>query len=175
MNKKYQLKILVVLLLLNVGSNAFAEQEVKKLTATARKPAIILPNQPLQYDFQFDKGSDLKAWLRDNGDLYVAGYIRHNHFRCGVYQLGVQFGSGDGCVNVKWYSEPIYVSRHRQCNQAIYHHDGYDNDPKLADKFDHITCAQLTIKCEGTCGVADIPMGGGQPSGADGLQSGPFK
>jgi hypothetical protein len=101
--------------------------------------------------------------------MYVAGYIRHNHFRCGTYQLGIQFGSGNGCVNVKWYSEPVYVSRHRQCNQAVLHHDGYQNDPKLANKFDEITCAQLLIKCDGVCGVADIPMGDGS-SGSSGLK-----
>lgn len=160
MMKKHLLYLFILLLTASVCTGAFAE-EVKKLTAIAKKPTLVLPGQPLEYDFLFDKPSDLKAWLRDNGDMYVAGYIRHNHFRCGTYQLGVQFGGGDGCVNVKWYSNPVYVSRHRQCNQAVLHHDGYQNDPKLASKFADITCAKLLIKCDGVCGVADIPMDGG--------------
>jgi len=165
MIKKHLLNVFILLLLVGACDSAFSE-EVKKITAPAKKPSVILPNQPLQYDFQFDKASDLKAWLKDNGDFYVAGYIQHNHFRCGTYQLGIQFGSGDGCVNVKWYSEPVYVSSHRQCNQAVYHHDGYQSDPKLAENFTEITCAQLLLKCEGVCGITDIPKSGETSRGA---------
>ena len=160
MIKKRLLNFLVMSLIV-VAWNAANSEEVKKLSAVAKKPVVVMPNDPVQYNFLFDKASDLKAWLRDNGDIHVEGFIKHNHFRCGTYQLGVQFGSGDGCVNLKWNSEPIYVSRRTQCNQALLHHEGYQNDPKLAGKFNEITCAQLLIKCDGVCGVTDIPMSGG--------------
>lgn len=150
----------IVLLLLYVSalliSDAFAD-ELKKISAPAKKPALVLPNDPKQLDFLFDKSSDMKAWVRENGDLFIEGFIRHNHFRCGTYQLGIQFGKGDGCANVQWYSDPVYVSHKRQCNQAVLHHNGYQNDPNVVAKFDEITCAQLFIKCEGVCGTADIP------------------
>lgn len=150
----------IVLLLLYVGaffiSNVLAD-DLKKISAPARKPAVVLPSDPKQLDFVFDKSSDMKAWIRENGDLFIEGFIRHNHFRCGTYQLGIQFGKGDACANVEWFSEPVYVSHKRQCNQAVLHHDGYQNDPKVVAKFNEITCAQLFIKCEGVCGTADIP------------------
>ncbi|MCG6969638.1 MAG: hypothetical protein LJE85_07725 [Gammaproteobacteria bacterium] len=132
---------------------------MKKVTALAKKPALVLPNDPKQLDFVFDKASDLKAWLRENGDFLLEGYIRHNHFRCGTYELGIQFGKGDGCVNVEWLTQPVYISRHRQCNQAVLHHDGAANVPELAGKFNEVTCGQLFIRCNGVCGMADIPTG----------------
>ncbi len=133
---------------------------LKKLTAVAKKPVLILPNDIPQLDFVFDKPSDLKAWLRDNGNFLLEGYIRHNHFRCGTYELGIQFGVGDGCVNVEWLSEPMYISRQRQCNQAVLHHDGSGNVPEAAARFNEVSCAQLYIKCDGVCGTADMPAAG---------------
>ncbi|WP_455209919.1 hypothetical protein [Kaarinaea lacus] len=142
------------------GANA---ETVKKISAVAKKPPLVLPKDQPQLDFVFDKASDLKAWLRDNGDFLLEGYIRHNHFRCGTYQLGIQFGIGDGCVNVEWLATPVFVSRHRQCNQAVLHHDGTGNVPEAAAKFSEVTCAQLHIKCDGVCGTADMPKSSDSP------------
>lgn len=159
--------IVVPLLVMGVWNSAGAEV-LKKITAVAKKPALVLPNDPLQLDFVFDKASDLKALLKENGDFLLEGYIRHNHFRCGTYQLGIQFGKGDGCVNVEWLSQPVYVSRQRQCNQAVLHHDGSANVPEVATSFNKVTCAQLLIKCDGVCGVTDIPMST-EPSSSSGV------
>ena len=158
MNNKSCIYLIVGLLMGCIWGNANAG-ELKNLTAVAKKPAFVLPKDPKQLDFLFDKASDLKAWLRENGDFLVEGYIRHNHFRCGTYQLGIQFGTGDGCVNVEWLAEPVYISRHRQCNQAVLHHDGSGNVPEAAAKFSEVTCAQLSIKCDGVCGTAGMPSG----------------
>ena len=141
--------------------------ELKKITAVAKKPPLVLPNDTPQLDFQFDKASDMKAWLKDNGDFLLQGYIQHNHFRCGTYELGIQFGKGDGCVNVEWFAQPVYVSRQKQCNQAVLHHDGAANVPEVAGKIDQVTCAELHIRCEGVCGIAAIPSNTGFPSSGE--------
>ena len=163
MIKKSFLYLIMSLFIASVWGVANAGS-LKKLSAVAKKPVLILPNDIPQLDFVFDKPSDLKAWLRDNGSFMLQGYIRHNHFRCGTYQLGIQFGVGDGCVNVQWLSDPIYISRHRQCNQSVLHHDGAGNAPEAAAKFSEVSCAQLFIKCDGVCGTADMPKAG-DPSG----------
>lgn len=145
-----------------LGINNYSiAQEVKKISALAKKPAFVLPDQPAQWDFLFDKASDTKAWLRDNGELFIEGFIQHNHFRCGTYELGIQFGKGDGCANVEWLSDPIYVSHKRQCNQAVLHHKGYQKAPAMVEKFNQVTCGQLLIRCEGTCGIGKTPSSGG--------------
>jgi hypothetical protein len=156
MIKKSFLYLVILFLTVGVWGAANADS-LKKITAVAKKPVLVLPNDKPQLDFVFDKPSDLKAWLRDNGNFLLEGYIRHNHFRCGTYQLGIQFGIGEGCVNVQWLSEPIYISRHRQCNQSVLHHDGSGNVPEAAAKFKEVSCAQLYIKCDGVCGTADMP------------------
>jgi|GEM_PF-787419 len=163
MTNKSVFYLAILFFTLSVCSSANSES-LKKITAVAKKPALVLPNDPVQLDFVFDKASDLKAWLRDNGNFLLQGYIRHNHFRCGTYQLGIQFGMGDGCINVEWMAEPVYVSRHRQCNQAVLHHDGSGNIPEAAANFNKVTCAQLFIKCDGICGTADMPSPGDSPS-----------
>lgn len=152
-------------LVLSAGA---ASDTLKKITALAKKPPLVLPNDPLQLDFVFDQPSDLKAQLRENGNFFLQGYLRHGQFRCGVYELGIQFGKGDGCVNVEWFSEPVFVSRERQCNQAVLHHKGAGDMPEIAGRFNEVTCAQLHIKCEGVCGLADMPKSNDSPS--DGLR-----
>jgi hypothetical protein len=159
MIKKSFLYLAILFLTASICGAVNAET-LKKLTAVAKKPVLVLPNDIPQLDFVFDKPSDLKAWLRDNGNFLLEGYIRHNHFRCGTYQLGIQFGVGDGCANVDWLSEPIYISRERQCNQAVLHHDGSGNVPEAAARFGEVSCAQLFIKCDGVCGTADMPRAG---------------
>jgi hypothetical protein len=163
MIKKSFLYLVILFFTAGVCGTAIAET-VKKFTAVAKKPSFVLPKDKPQLDFVFDKASDMKAWLQDNGNFLLQGYIRHNHFRCGTYQLGIQFGIGDGCVNVEWLAEPIYISRQRQCNQAVLHHDGSGNVPEAAAKFNEVTCAQLYIKCDGVCGTADMPNASDSPS-----------
>lgn len=160
MTKKRLFQIVILSLVINVWWGTAFCGEIKKITAVAKKSPQVLPNDPKQLDFVFDKPSGLNAWLRDNGDVYVEGYIRHNHFRCGTYQLGIKFGKGEGCVNVQWLSDPVYTGGRRQCNQAVLHHDGYQHVQLAEGKFDEVTCAQLSIKCEGVCGITDIPRGG---------------
>jgi hypothetical protein len=130
---------------------------VKKISAVAKKPAIVLPGEPSQLNFTFDKANDIHGWLRENGVVFVEGFLNHNHLRCGVYELGVRFGKGDGCVNVEWLTDPVYVSRERQCNQAVLHHRGYQKVPLVVAHFNEVTCAQALIECEGVCGLGEAP------------------
>jgi hypothetical protein len=140
---------------------ALAAETIKKIAAVAKKPALVLPGEPAQLDFVFDKANDIKGWLRDNGDIYIEGYLNHNHLRCGTYELGIQFGKGNGCVNVEWLTEPKYVSHKRQCNQAVLHHRGNQKVPEIVPHFKDVTCGQLLIRCEGTCGLGAAPRAPG--------------
>ena len=134
--------------------NVFAAKEVsvKKISAPAIKPSGWLPGEPPKLDFLFDKTNDVKGWVRDNGELYMEGWIKHNHLRCATYRIGVQFGKGSPeCVNVEWLTEPKFVSNKQQCNQAVLNHRGYDSVPAVKELFNEITCAQAVISCEGVC------------------------
>jgi len=123
----------------------------KELKAPARSGMEWDPDGKLtRIDFKFD---DASAWLRSNGDWYIKGEVQHTRLRCATYQLGMRFGHGNpACVNVKWLTEPRYVTSKKQCNAAIVPHEGGDNDPALASEFENITCAVRLIRCsDGAC------------------------
>ncbi len=62
----------------------------------------------LDFDFRVD---DSHAWINDDGDFQVSGWIKHTGLRCATYSMGVRFGVGaPGCLNVEWITEPLFVT-----------------------------------------------------------------
>ncbi|WP_455219822.1 hypothetical protein, partial [Kaarinaea lacus] len=109
--------ILVVGLL---GMTAAAEEQktvIKKYSAVARKSIDFgSGGLPQKLDFRFDSAT---AWLRENGEFGLEAEIKHNGLLCGDYEVGIRFGIGvPQCTNVSWISEPYYISRKKQCNNA---------------------------------------------------------
>ncbi|MDH5326118.1 MAG: hypothetical protein OEZ68_17550 [Gammaproteobacteria bacterium] len=102
--------------------------------------------------FEFQGADPSKAWLKQNGQWQIEAWVRHNHFRCGHYQLGVRFGQGEpACLNVKWLTDPVFISNKRQCNNSVIHHKGSESSEELEKLFSKITCAEQVIKCVGIC------------------------
>ena len=118
--------------------------------AEARKSTQWTPKaEDARVDFNF---GDITAWLRADGNWYIEGWVNHGALRCGTYQLGIRFGTGQpGCSNVTWLTEPRFVTRQRQCNNARMRHAGGDEDFSIKADFNRITCAERVIKCTGTC------------------------
>lgn len=105
----------------------------------------------VRLDFDFREGES-RAWLNQDGDLQIQGWIKHRGLLCATYRMGLRFGSGaPACQNVTWLTEPIYLSSQLQCNNARVSHLGSDNLPELATKLDRITCAERVIHCTGNC------------------------
>lgn len=124
---------------------------LKLLTAAAQRP-VKMPGDNTKIFFSFDENAELKAWLRDNGDWHLEGWIKHNRFRCGSYRLGLRFGKGNfSCANVNWMTETQFIGKKTQCNQSQMHHSGYNTSPSISSLTHEITCAQLVIQCSGTC------------------------
>lgn len=105
----------------------------------------------VRLDFDFREGES-RAWLNQDGDLQVQGWIKHRGLLCATYRMGVRFGSGaPACQNLTWLTEPIYLTSQLQCNGARVSHLGSDNLPALASQLDRITCAERVILCTGNC------------------------
>ena len=106
-------------------------------------------SQASRWDFDFGDG---KALLRKDGTWEVEALISHGGLRCGTYRLGVRFGAGKpGCLDVNLFSEPIYVTRQKHCNNADRPHLGDGYDALFSDTLDDITCAERVIRCTGLC------------------------
>ena len=102
-------------------------------------------------DFDFRTGEST-AWLNDSGDFHVHGWLPHRSLLCATYRMGVRFGVGaPGCLNVKWVSDPIYVTSQYQCNGARVEHDGGDAAPEIGAQIAKITCAERVVRCSGSC------------------------
>jgi hypothetical protein len=134
-----------------VSADSQSKPVFKKYSAVAHKPMDFgSPNLPKKLEFRFDGA---KAWLRDTGDFGVDAEIKHQWLLCGTYEVGIRFGIGSpgSCTNVSWVTEPQYISRRKQCNNAWMAHAGNGNSIDAANDFPRITCAQLLIKCTGKC------------------------
>ena len=130
------------------GAPAIAD-EVRKLATEPRRTSDVGGTGSARLDFFF---GDVRAWLREDGNWHIEGNIEHRGALCGDYELGIQFGIGSpGCANVEWMGKPAYVTRRRQCNNALLNHSGGDVDPAAAASFNRITCAQRLIRCTGNC------------------------
>ncbi len=106
-------------------------------------------SQASRWDFDFGDG---KALLRKDGTWQIEALISHGGLRCGTYRLGVRFGAGKpGCLDVNWFSKPIFVTRQKHCNNAERPHLGDGYDALFADTFEDVTCAERVIRCTGLC------------------------
>ena len=102
-----------------------------------------------QLDFKF---ANAKATLRQNGYIFIEGTVTHKGLLCGTYSGGIRFGKGNpGCVDVKWLTDPVYLTSHKQCNNAMLPHSGAGVDSYAAENFNEITCGQFLLKCKGIC------------------------
>lgn len=102
-----------------------------------------------QLDFRY---ANARATLRQNGTIVIEGNVTHKGLLCATYYGGIRFGKGNpGCVDVKWITEPIYLTKQKHCNNAMLPHSGADVDPSAAENFKEITCGQLLLKCKGNC------------------------
>lgn len=102
-------------------------------------------------DFDFHAGEST-AWILDNGDFHFHGWIPHSGLLCATYRVGLRFGEGaPGCLNVKWITEPIFVTSQYQCNGARMEHDGGDTVPEVGALVTRITCAERVVRCSGSC------------------------
>ena len=134
------------------AGNAFpAEQPLEPdesgVSAPSR-PTYSLDASPRinRLDFDFRAGES-KAWLNDNGDFHLHGWILHRGLLCATYRMGVRFGIGaPGCLNVEWISDPIYVTSQYQCNGARVEHDGGDTAVEIGEQVGKITCAERVIR-----------------------------
>ena len=124
-------------------------ENVRKLTAPAKKPALLLPNETAKLSFDF---GEFKASVTASGEMRVKGWVSHSRVRCADYAVGLRFGQGErACTNVKWLTDPIYLSFKRHCNSAKLEHDGFETDPAIKADFSKITCAQRLLRCSGVC------------------------
>ena len=102
-------------------------------------------------DFDFRVG-DSHAWINDDGDFQVSGWIKHTGLLCATYSMGVRFGVGaPGCLNVEWITEPLFVTSDIQCNDARVEHAGGDTDAGLGKRLATITCGERVVRCTGNC------------------------
>ena len=140
--------LIMVILPFNTYSDS-----VKFVTAEAVKVSPFLGGEMGQkLEFNFQGVNEGKAWLKQTGQWQIEAWIKHPHFRCAHYRLGMQFGKGaPGCLNVKWLKNPVYISDKRQCNNVSVHHSGIYEDSELAEVFSGLTCARQVIKCRGVC------------------------
>jgi hypothetical protein len=107
--------------------------------------------KPERLDFDFRAG-DSHAWINDDGDFQVSGWIKHTGLLCATYRMGVRFGVGSpGCLNVEWISEPMFVTTESQCNDARVEHTGGDTNAGLGKRLATITCGERVVRCGGNC------------------------
>jgi len=107
--------------------------------------------KPQRLDFDFRAG-DSHAWINQDGDFQVSGWIKHTGLLCATYRMGLRFGVGSpGCLNVEWITEPRFVSTEVQCNDARVEHTGGDTDPGFGKRVATITCGERVIRCTGNC------------------------
>jgi hypothetical protein len=142
--------LLLTLLLLALGREGWAEEEVRKLSTEGRRsPGVATPNAPARMDFLF---GDVRGWLLSDGNWHIEGIVQHRGALCAEYRLGMQFGIGSpGCANVEWITDEDYATYGRQCNNAPVQHSGGSNSPVAAQRFERITCAQRLLECNGNC------------------------
>jgi len=110
---------------------------------------LSMPGDEQAHEFAYTTG---KVRLTAAGDWKVEAWIQHAGLLCGTYRIGVQFGVGSqGCQDVKWLEQPVFVTRSRQCNSAIASHTGYGETPQIAGQFNAISCARRVLRCSGKC------------------------
>lgn len=102
-------------------------------------------------EFRFGTRGD-QGWLARNGEMYLDAWVQHRGLLCATYETGLRFGIGEqGCANVQWVNGPYWLTRLRQCNNAVVQHLGNDAWSELAGFFDRINCVERLVRCTGNC------------------------
>lgn len=123
----------------------------RNLAPAVRAPRLVgAPEGRLEFNFGRDVG---RAWLAPKGELRIDSWVQHDGLLCAVYEVGIRFGEGENrtCANARWLAPTHWLTRHRQCNNALVNHAGSDIDPHMADVFESVTCAQRLVRCTGNC------------------------
>lgn len=124
-------------------------EKVRTTTARAQQPGFVLPTDKKKLEFDF---WDIKATVDEDGNASVEGPIKHIGLLCGTYAIGLQLGQGEyACTNVKWLTDPVYITSHRHCNNATLIHKGGMNVEQFKSFFSKVTCAKRLIRCTGVC------------------------
>ena len=151
-----RLAALLALGVFATGNAISVEQELGPDEMGVSAPAQITYSldakpKPARLDFDFRAG-DSRAWINDDGDFQVSGWIKHSGLLCATYRMGVRFGVGSpGCLNVEWITEPLFVTHESQCNDARVQHAGGGNDAELGKRLATITCVERVVRCTGNC------------------------
>jgi hypothetical protein len=112
-------------------------------------PAFTTDPKAARIDF---KAFDFSGYLLGDGTWQVSSPITHGALICATYEVGVRFGIGNpGCTEVRWLSEPLYLGRRRQCNEATVDHVGGETNPRLGAQLPYITCVERLVRCTGNC------------------------
>ncbi len=141
----------IIIALLIVATNVHGgKTTTNKYKSDARKTTDwTSAGKKQQLDFNY---GNAKATLRQTGDIIIEATVFHKGLLCATYSAGMRFGKGNpGCVEVKWLTEPKYMTSRKQCNSAVIIHSGADMDVDAAKLYDKISCGQLLLKCVGNC------------------------
>lgn len=110
----------------------------------------ITEGQPFRRDFE---QRDVKGSINDAGRWTIENVVDHSHFRCGIYEVGIQLGRGvAGCSQAEWFSAPEYGTRERHCNSASRIHSGGGSLPVTRKQVATGNCVRVLVRCSGTCG-----------------------
>lgn len=141
--------LLSFLILILYSSLCLAWSEKSETAVIQPNVIFSLPDDPQISTFRFPAG---KVFLLSTGEWKVEGWLRHEGILCGTYEIGMQFGQGSrGCMDVKWLTEPHFVTSRKQCNNSNLEHKGFAEDPVLVKKYSDISCARRIVRCTGTC------------------------
>jgi hypothetical protein len=96
---------------------------------------------------------DIEGSFTESGAWSIKGVAEHNRLRCGIYEMGLQIGTGaPACTAVKWLNDIQYRTRERQCNSASLLHSGGGNMSLSREQLASATCVRIVTRCSGTCG-----------------------
>jgi hypothetical protein len=98
------------------------------------------------------QSSGISGRVDSTGFWELRALVSHGRLRCGVYQVGMQLGSGNrGCSEVRWLTDVEYVTRERHCNSASRIHTGDGRFPDARERFPVLTCVRVVVRCERNC------------------------
>lgn len=122
---------------------------VRQLQLSLGKPSPGAGDQPLRRNFQ---AQGVQGWLDETGAWNTKVEVHHRRLRCGVYETGIQLGSGSpACSNVAWLTGIEYSTRLRHCNSASRVHAGSGTFSDAVDRPEAVNCVRVVVRCEGTC------------------------
>jgi hypothetical protein len=100
---------------------------------------------------EFQQGST-RGWIDASGAWEIGNPVAHTRLRCGTYEVGVQFGSGDPrCSKVRWRTDVQYGTRRTHCNSATLIHAGGGTLPDWDYSVGTLSCVRVVTRCSGIC------------------------